>query len=464
MRNYFFVVLVALATLPFVFIGCDDKGQTDPVAVTGVRLNEPTLELVEGAQFRLIATIEPEDAANREMTWKSDSEGVATVVDGVVTAIAEGQAVITVTTTEGGFTAECNVNVLAERTPVEVVILSEELLELVVDDAPVRLEYELRPRGAEAVNVQWSSGDNAIATVVDGLVTPVGAGTTTITLNVDGITDDCEVVVADKTIAVERVELSSETLELAVGDEPATLTYTLFPEGAAGVNIQWSSEDDNIATVDDGVVTAVGRGTVDITINVDGKTDVCVVAVTAEHPTFGFITFKTSTVWEIKNAGGEVIQTWSDAVMGTRCKKDEFNGGTAGGPYIADCRQNTGYGDLFSWEAVNQYKADLCPDGWAVPTSQDFLDLDAVLRPMATEETTIGTVYLESWGGSLGGYFQNKMIEQEKSGRYWSQTESPTNAMFGCGMLIYIPAYLGVTANYQSYNRVIGLQVRCVKK
>ena len=81
------------------------------VAVTGVTLDQATLELNAGATGTLVATVAPEDATDPSVTWSSDNEAVATVVDGVVTAVAEGTATITVTTVDGGFTATCDVTV-----------------------------------------------------------------------------------------------------------------------------------------------------------------------------------------------------------------------------------------------------------------------------------------------------------------------------------------------------------------
>lgn len=459
MRKHFSVLMAALA----VFMGCDNEKTPDAVAVTGVKLNHPTMDLVVGGQGQLTATIEPKEADNQEVVWKSEPETIATVVDGVVTAEAEGQAVITVTTVDGGFTATCTVDVTAEAIPVDVVILSKETLDMVVGDAPVTLEYELRPQGSVAKSVTWSSEKEDVATVVGGVVTALSAGTTDITINADGKTDICKITVTDPVIPVERVELSEETLSLAVGDAPVTLTYTLTPSEAAGIEVQWSSENESVATVVDGVVTAVGKGTTDITIDVDGKTDICVVTVTAEHPIFGEITFKTATVWEIKNAEGVLIQTWSDAVMGSRCKKDEFNGGTfSSGPFLVDCRQNPGYGDLFSWEAVNQHKADLCPDGWEVPVAQDFLDLYAVLNPIATSEGKFaGLVYVEKWGGEVGGKFQNRMMDQGTCGYYWTQSQNDSSQPYS--MYMYTNKY-GVTPNYLYFGKEVGEALRCIKK
>lgn len=88
------------------------KNYVEPViAVTGVSLNHDVLNLTAGQKATLIATIEPDNASNTDVAWESDKPGIATVVNGLVTAVSEGTAVITVTTDDGGKTASCTVNV-----------------------------------------------------------------------------------------------------------------------------------------------------------------------------------------------------------------------------------------------------------------------------------------------------------------------------------------------------------------
>lgn len=88
------------------------------VSVTGVTLNKTELSLKEGADETLKATVAPENATNKAVSWSSDHPEYATVDgNGKVTAVAEGTAVITVTTTDGGFTATCTVTVTKEATP-----------------------------------------------------------------------------------------------------------------------------------------------------------------------------------------------------------------------------------------------------------------------------------------------------------------------------------------------------------
>lgn len=95
---------------------------TDPVAVTGVTLNQATLEMVVGETATLKATLKPLNATEKGLSWKSSNETVATVSDtGVVTAVKAGTATITVTTDDGGYTATCEVTV-TKALPTQTVI------------------------------------------------------------------------------------------------------------------------------------------------------------------------------------------------------------------------------------------------------------------------------------------------------------------------------------------------------
>jgi len=76
------------------------------VSVTGVTLNKSAVSLEEGKTETLVATVAPSNATDNSVSWKSSNTGVATVVNGKVTAISAGTAVITATTTDGGYTAQ----------------------------------------------------------------------------------------------------------------------------------------------------------------------------------------------------------------------------------------------------------------------------------------------------------------------------------------------------------------------
>ena len=101
-------------------------------AVTGVTLTPETLAINPGDKEQLTATVEPDDATDKTVSFSSDAQGVAVVIEsGEVTGIAEGDAVITVTTTDGSFTDTCAVSVAAADLPIV------DLSQLMADHWPV---------------------------------------------------------------------------------------------------------------------------------------------------------------------------------------------------------------------------------------------------------------------------------------------------------------------------------------
>lgn len=108
-----------LASYPYPTLS-DLTPVTPETPVAGVSLNKSVLDLFAGDSEVLIATIEPADATNTAVFWSSSDDSVATVnQSGLVTGIAEGTAIITVTTEDGSFTASCEVNVERREAPEE---------------------------------------------------------------------------------------------------------------------------------------------------------------------------------------------------------------------------------------------------------------------------------------------------------------------------------------------------------
>ncbi|MBC8061400.1 MAG: Ig domain-containing protein, partial [Clostridiaceae bacterium] len=94
-----------------------DGTTTENVSVTGVTLDKTTLDLAVGQTSSLTATVAPALSTNKNLRWASDKTTVATVVNGVITAVAEGTANITVTTEDGFKTSLCVVTVNAKAPP-----------------------------------------------------------------------------------------------------------------------------------------------------------------------------------------------------------------------------------------------------------------------------------------------------------------------------------------------------------
>lgn len=105
-------VLTAIALFGSAFTACkSDDDDDDDVPVTGVSLDKTSAELDVGGTLTLTATVAPDAATNKNVSWSSSDENVATVANGTVTAVAAGSAVITVKTADGGKEASCTITV-----------------------------------------------------------------------------------------------------------------------------------------------------------------------------------------------------------------------------------------------------------------------------------------------------------------------------------------------------------------
>lgn len=168
--------------------------------VQSVALNASALELNISKTATLIPFFTPNNAANKNVTWTSSNNAVATVVGGVVTAKTVGTANITVTTNDGGFQSVCTVTVTNSGTAVTGISLNKSTTSILVL-ANETLVATVSPVGATNQNVAWTSSDPSIATVsAGGLVTGIKKGTTKITAtSVNGLFS------ASATVAVTRV-------------------------------------------------------------------------------------------------------------------------------------------------------------------------------------------------------------------------------------------------------------------
>ena len=254
------------------------------VAVTEVTLDRTSLTLKVNETFTLSATVAPENATDKAVKWTTSNSGVVRVSNGTVTAVGEGAAKITATA--GGKSASCTVTVEkeeAEIIPVASVTLNRNSLELGLNEA-FTLSATVAPENATDKAVKWTTSDSGVVRVSNGTVTAVGEGTAKITAAAGGKSASCTVTVKNaepEFIPVDSVTLNRESLELKV-DETFTLTALIAPSDATETEIIWNSDNTSVATVADGIVTAVGVGTANITATAGGVTAVCEIGVIAK--------------------------------------------------------------------------------------------------------------------------------------------------------------------------------------
>ena len=283
-------LLVAAVLLTTGLWSCSKSKEEAPeptppaVSVTGVTLDKSSISILVGASETLAATVSPKDAANKNVSWKSDKPEIAAVdANGKVTGVAEGEATITVTTDDGGKTATCKVIVSDKEIKVTGVKLNKSETSILVGGNET-LTATVLPEDATNQKVTWKSDKPEIATVdANGKVTGVKAGEATITVTTEdgGKTATCKVTVSDTEIKVTGVTLNKTALTLETGASE-TLTATVAPAEATNKKVTWKSDKPEIASVDaNGKVTGVkaGEATITVTTEDGGKTATCKVTV-----------------------------------------------------------------------------------------------------------------------------------------------------------------------------------------
>ena len=166
------------------------------VRASAIELSESEKTVFVGDTFTITATVKPEDAFNRTVTWSSSDPSIATVDEnGTVTAIAKGEAIITAES-DDGVKAECKVTVEKKVAAIE---LSESEKTVFVGDT-FTITATVKPEDAFNRTVTWSSSDPSIATVDEnGTVTAIAEGEAIITAeSADGVTAECKVTVEKK--------------------------------------------------------------------------------------------------------------------------------------------------------------------------------------------------------------------------------------------------------------------------
>jgi len=185
---------------------------------------------------------------------------------------------------------------------------------------------------------------------------------------------------------------------------------------------------------------------------------------------FGRATFATDTTWTIISSDGTITQEWSDAVQTVDCSdKTTYLGWDTLG-YKVDCRSNPDQkGDLFSWRAVSEFKDELCPEGWRVPTKEDFINLDKILggngenRNAPSYIQFITDNYIARWGGAFGNFCHDwgTLNTQGILGAYWSQSEDSADR--GNSLNIRGTTTSGLIYPQGRDEKGYGYTVRCVR-
>lgn len=224
------------------------------VAVTGVAVSPSNTSMNVNSTLQLAANIVPANATNKNVSWSSSDETIATVdANGKVTALKRGNVVITATTLDGGKTGTSSIAV--NNIPITDLTLSSGLATIGVGST-LQVTGTLTPANATPNTLTWASSDVSVATVDNtGLVTAVGVGTSTISA-----TTQDEVIIT-KTLNVEVVAMGTcgevqnngfesdlVNWEIIEGDSNVKISTTTVAHGLRALELSSAETKTTVST------------------------------------------------------------------------------------------------------------------------------------------------------------------------------------------------------------------------
>ncbi|MBP3574425.1 MAG: leucine-rich repeat protein [Prevotella sp.] len=289
--------------------------------IDNITLDKTVAEMTEGETLTLTATVTPEDATDKTVTWTSSDETVATVKDGVVTALKAGKT--TITAKAGEVSATCEITVNAKVIPATSIALDKTTAEM-IEGETLTLTATVTPEDATDKTVVWTSSDETVAKVKDGVVTALKAGKVTITAKTGEVSATCEITVNAKVIPATGITLDKTTAEMIEG-ETLTLTATVTPEDATDKTVTWTSSDETVAKVVNGVVSALKTGKTTITAKSGEVSATCEITVIPATGINGVVCNDGYAAGNVYTVAGNLV-----------CRKGENLSSLPKGLYIVD--------------------------------------------------------------------------------------------------------------------------------
>jgi len=239
------------------------------VKVSSIKLNKSSYTLYNGTIFNLIATVEPNNATNKSLTWESSNTNVATVdKNGKVKTLKVGNAIITATSTDGSnVSAQCKIKVVQRVTKIK---LNKSIINLSKKGKTAKLKATVLPNNAYNKSVTWKANNTKVVTVdkKGKIKATTNKGATYVNaIAKDGSKKKAKllVVVGPK---VKKITLNKTSVTLNRGAKNRTfqLKKAIKNKNATYKAVAWKTSNKNVATVDNnGKVTVLKKGTVTIT-------------------------------------------------------------------------------------------------------------------------------------------------------------------------------------------------------
>lgn len=460
---------------------CHVTVQNNTVAVTGITLNKEQLSLTMGYTEQLIATVLPDNATDKTVTWSSTNDRIASVTNGLVVAQGEGQAVITASA--GGFSASCTVTVTSGGgggSSVESAAIDPSSVTLELNEEQV-LTLVTTPADPE-VTIWWESQNQYIANVqmiskMQAKVKGVSVGETTVIVHAGDKTATCAVKVQDSTgssIPVESVTLNEHELNMTVNTQ-FQLIATVLPANASNKEVVWSSNVQSSKLYIDvnGMVTALQACEATITVRCKANAyiyDTCHVVVTGgSSGTDEMVDLGLSVNWRAWNVGASKPEDYGNYfAWGETSSKSSYSwnnykfGHSQNGEFS---KYDTGLGtdNKTVLEAEDDAATANLGGNWRMPTYKEWKELVENctwtwttrngVNGMQVKGPNNNTIFLPA----AGVYNGNTLSNKGTYGSYWTASLAGIQGM--ASTVDFISTDVEKTA---AYARCYGLAVRPV--
>lgn len=322
--------------------------------------------------------------------------------------------------------------------PVESVSLSSDSITMTEGDV-VSLDYSILPKNASIQDVTWESTSPSVAKISSsGQIEALSAGSTTISISTeDGAkTASCIVTVKAKYIPVTSASISKTSVTLTV-EEQETLSVTILPSDATDKSITWSSSNSKVASVDNGLVTALLAGETVITATAGGKSGTCTITV-KDKPLITSISISNQSIQDF--VGGQYTITPTITPSNARYNLEWSVSDTR----VVNLEQGTGIAMILR---TKDY-------GIAEVTVKDKL---SGLSDKLTVKTLVSDfVWKENTGETYNGYPLITIEEGEEYQLHYSCTPSNATRLFEDlsevvfyenGLVVDAPSYISIDMN-----------------
>ena len=284
----------------------ENKKQLQSISMQQSEIN---IQMNLNSSYFMPLTYTPSNVSNKTVYWYTSDSSIATVNEGTIYAKREGEAIITAISGNRQKIAKCKVIVSKPEVPLTGIKLKEENVTVEIGKTGY-IGAIYNPSDASDKVLYWSSSDESVAKVNEGVITAIGEGKAilTATARAGGKTASCTVTVENPNfVHIDEIKMKTEELNLNKG-ENGWIGVTYNPSNASNKVLTWKSSNEDVAIVREGNVKAVGEGTAILTATSEdgGKTASCKVIVTGGKKHLENIALKTTTL-EMKPGEGKTI-------------------------------------------------------------------------------------------------------------------------------------------------------------